>query len=72
MNPLVPSMFVTFHADGPAQGALDVTTSPAPSTATHSEVVGHDTAFNPAAPATLASVHAVDPPVGLLDVRTFA
>ena len=47
-----PSTVVTVHFAAPPVGSVDVTTSPLSSTATQSEVDGHDTPRN-AAPSTL-------------------
>jgi D-serine deaminase-like pyridoxal phosphate-dependent protein len=50
---------------------LETNTSFAPSTATHSDVDGHETATSARAPSTCAALQADAPLVGFVDVMTF-
>jgi hypothetical protein len=61
---------VSVHAELPPVGFVEVTTSPAPSTATHNDADGHDTAVNPFRPTPEVTAHADAPPVGFVEVTT--
>jgi hypothetical protein len=62
-KPLV-SMGVTVHADAPPVGFVDTSALPAPSTATHSIVVGQDTAAIGLVSVRFVTVHAAARGVG--------
>ena len=59
----------TLQAAAPPVGLVEVTTSPRPSTATHSNVPGHETAAKAKEP-TCEVVQAADPAPGSVDVTT--
>src|SRR2546421_612403 len=62
--------FDAIQAAGPPPGSVEVRTSPAPSTATHSEGLGHATPKREFEPSTLVTVQAAGPPVGSVEVTT--
>lgn len=62
---------MTVHALAPPVGLVEVSTSPAPSTATHSDAEGHETPPSMLLPSTLLTVHALAPPVGSIEVTAF-
>src|SRR5262249_62038259 len=62
-------MCVRDQAPAPAAGALETRTSPARSTATHSDGDAQDTPTRATFGPTFATVHALAPPVGSVEVR---
>jgi hypothetical protein len=65
---LLPSTSAGFHDPATPIGVADVSTS-LPSTATHSDTDGHDTALPPTLPAV--GLQAAVPPVGSAEVNSF-
>jgi hypothetical protein len=72
-SPEQASSGVSVHAPAPPAGSVEVSTLFA-STATHSDVDGHETLWSAHPPeqlSTCVTVHAPAPPVGSVDVTTF-
>jgi len=66
-DPLIGA--ATFHTGVAAPGAVDVATRPAPSIATHNDVVGQETGTpKPTVSAVVTLCHVLAPPVGSAEV----
>src|SRR5947208_734775 len=70
MMTVLPSTLATLQAPAPPVGLVELTTLPPLSTATQSDVDGHEMPLIPLLPSTLVTVQAPAPPVGLVEVTT--
>ena len=69
-KPFAPSTSVTFQAEAPSVGFVEVTALPPPSTPTQSVVEAQETPFRGIFESASATFQAEEPPIGFVEVTT--